>query len=61
MFHVGFIRTVLRVLRCVSYHNSKLLLEPVSTPYRLSLCSAVTPIPTFNDRRAMQSARCRLI
>lgn len=29
MYHVGFIRTVLRVLRCVSYHNSKLLLEPV--------------------------------
>ena len=30
MFHVGFIRTVLRVLRCVSFHNSKLLLEPVT-------------------------------
>jgi len=29
MYHVGFIRVVLRVLRCVSYHNSKLLLEPV--------------------------------
>ena len=29
MYHVGFIRTVLRVLRCVSFHNSKLLLDRV--------------------------------
>lgn len=30
MYHVGFIRTVLRVLRCVSYHTSGLLIERVS-------------------------------
>jgi DNA-directed RNA polymerase II subunit RPB1 len=32
MYHVHFIRTVLKVLRCVSYHNSKLLLLPVRAP-----------------------------
>lgn len=44
MFHVGFIRTVLRVLRCVSYHNSKLLLEPVSILYPSCTCSAFTHV-----------------
>lgn len=29
MYHCGFIRTVVRVLRCVSYHTSKLLLDKV--------------------------------
>ena len=29
MFHVHFIKSVLKVLRCVSYHNSKLMLLPV--------------------------------
>ena len=29
MFHVGYIKTVLKILRCVSYYNSRLLLEPV--------------------------------
>ncbi|KDD74090.1 hypothetical protein H632_c1580p1, partial [Helicosporidium sp. ATCC 50920] len=28
MFHVHFVRSVLRVLRCVSYHNSRVLLLP---------------------------------
>ena len=39
MYHVGFIRTVLRVLRCVSFHNSKLLLDRVgcSVPQGLKL------------------------
>lgn len=27
MFHVGFITTVIKVLRCVSYHCSKILVE----------------------------------
>ena len=29
MYHPGFIKTVVRVLRCVSYHTSKLLLDKV--------------------------------
>lgn len=28
LFHIGFNRTVLKVLRCVGYHSSKLLLDP---------------------------------
>jgi DNA-directed RNA polymerase II subunit RPB1 len=28
LYHIGFNRTVLKVLRCVSYHTSKLLLDP---------------------------------
>ena len=30
MFHVHFLKTVLKVLRCVSFHTSKLLVMPVS-------------------------------
>ena len=30
VFHIGFISTVVKVLRCVSYHSSKLLVQPVS-------------------------------
>jgi DNA-directed RNA polymerase II subunit RPB1 len=30
MFHVHFLKTVVKVLRCVSYHNSKIMLLPVS-------------------------------
>lgn len=29
VYHIGFVRTVLRVLACVSYRNSKLLVEAV--------------------------------
>ena len=29
MFHVGFVTNVVKVLRCVSYHSSKLLCGPV--------------------------------
>ena len=29
MFHVHFLKTVVKVLRCVSYHNSKLMILPV--------------------------------
>lgn len=29
MFHVHFLKTVVKVLRCVSYHNSKLMVLPV--------------------------------
>ena len=29
VFHIGFITTVLKVLRCVSYHSSKMLIEKV--------------------------------
>lgn len=28
LYHIGFVRTVLKVLRCVGYHSSKLLLDP---------------------------------
>jgi DNA-directed RNA polymerase II subunit RPB1 len=28
LYHIGFNRTVLKVLRCVGYHSSKLLLDP---------------------------------
>lgn len=30
MYHCGFIKTVIRVLRCVSYHTSRLLIDKVS-------------------------------
>eukprot|EP00955_Chlamydomonas_euryale_P075980 362516-Chlamydomonas_euryale.AAC.2 len=29
MFHCGYIKTVIRVLRCISYHTSKLLCDKV--------------------------------
>jgi len=29
MYHAGFIKTVIRILRCVSYHTSKLLVDKV--------------------------------
>ena len=29
MYHVGFMSTTIKVLRCVSYHNSKLLIDKV--------------------------------
>lgn len=29
MYHCGFIKTVVRVLRCVSFHDSKLLIDKV--------------------------------
>jgi DNA-directed RNA polymerase beta' subunit len=29
MYHIGFLRTIIRVLRCVSYHTSKLLINKV--------------------------------
>ncbi|GBF88296.1 DNA-directed RNA polymerase II subunit 1 [Raphidocelis subcapitata] len=37
MFHSGFIKTVVRVLRCVSYHDSKLLLDKSDPKYALGL------------------------
>ena len=33
VFHIGFITTVVKVLRCVSYHSSKLLVQPVRLPF----------------------------
>lgn len=30
MYHIGFITTVVKVLRCVSFHSSKLLCSAVS-------------------------------
>lgn len=33
MFHVHFIKIVVKVLRCVSYHNSKLMVLPVSCSF----------------------------
>ncbi len=34
MFHVHFIKTVVKVLRCVSHHNSKIMLMPVSAGWQ---------------------------
>lgn len=31
LYHIGFNKTVLKVLRCVGYHSSKLLLDPSNT------------------------------
>ena len=42
MFHVGYIRQVVTALRCVSYHTSKLLIDPVRLA-PLSWAAAVTP------------------
>lgn len=39
MYHVGFINTVLKVLRCVNYHSSKILIKEVHSYFsRFSLC-----------------------
>ena len=38
VFHIGFITTVLKVMRCVSYHSSKILIEKVRVS-SASLCS----------------------
>ena len=37
VFHIGFITTVLKVLRCVSYHSSKILIEKVGVTSSLSV------------------------
>lgn len=29
VYHIGFLSSVVKVLRCVSYHSSKILLDPV--------------------------------
>ena len=39
MYHIGFISTVVKVLRCVSFHSSKLLCSAVSSKPMPS-CSA---------------------
>jgi DNA-directed RNA polymerase II subunit RPB1 len=31
MFHIGFMTTIVKILRCVSYHTSRLLIDKVST------------------------------
>lgn len=36
MFHIGFIRNVLKILRCVSIHNSKLLIGPDAHKYKMA-------------------------
>ena len=48
VYHIGFISTVVKVLRCVSYHSSKLLVSPVSPSSRLIVCcSAHSSIRVF--------------
>ena len=37
MFHVHFIKTVVKVLRCVSFHNSKLMLMPDDPKFKAIL------------------------
>uniref|UniRef100_A0A7S0YI02 DNA-directed RNA polymerase subunit n=1 Tax=Polytomella parva TaxID=51329 RepID=A0A7S0YI02_9CHLO len=34
VYHIGFLKTVIRVLRCVSYHSSRILLEKDDVAYR---------------------------
>lgn len=40
VFHIGFITTVLKVLRCVSYHSSKVLIEKVRDRFDSFLVSS---------------------
>ena len=66
MFHVGFINTVIKVLRCVSYHCSKILVEKARPrarlPFRASGCAvqALQLLPAYkyplHARRWEQSA-----
>jgi len=37
MYHIHFLKTVLKVLRCVSYHNSKILVQPDDPKYKAAL------------------------
>ncbi|KAL6754081.1 hypothetical protein V8C86DRAFT_2713077 [Haematococcus lacustris] len=37
MYHCGFIKTIVRVLRCVSYHTSKLLVDKTTDKYNMGL------------------------
>lgn len=39
MYHAGFIKTVLKTLRCVSYHNSRIMVTPVG-PATHPACSS---------------------
>ena len=40
MFHIGFLTTVMKVLRCVSYHSSRILVDQVGH-CRPLLCASV--------------------
>ncbi|KAL4452229.1 hypothetical protein ABPG75_007891 [Micractinium tetrahymenae] len=37
MFHVHFLKTVVKALRCVSYHNSKLMVLPEDPKYKAAM------------------------
>lgn len=39
MFHIGFMKTVLSIMRCVCFNCSKLLADEVKTNPHLSYCS----------------------
>lgn len=41
MFHIGFVTNVVKVLRCVSYHSSKLLCGPVGVHAAVHLCDSM--------------------
>lgn len=43
MFHIGFVTNVVKVLRCVSYHSSKLLCGPVGVHTAAHSSFSVTP------------------
>lgn len=45
MFHIGFIRNVLKVLRAVSFHNSKVMLPKVRL-LLLGSCSCACAYPS---------------
>jgi len=36
MFHVHFLKTVVKVLRCVSYHSSKIMIGPDDPKYKVA-------------------------
>lgn len=48
MYHIGFIKTVLRVLRCISYHSSRLLIDKVCTD-RLEQNARFSRAKSFNS------------
>lgn len=57
MFHIGFLSTVVKVLRCVSYHTSRLLLDKVScvTSSGWSTCAFYRRGPPGNTSSGLQA------
>jgi hypothetical protein len=49
VFHVGFIKQTIKILRCVCFYCSKLLVSPVSTVYLIAILiyNSLVFIPTY--------------